>query len=192
VLERGRKWVCRCDCGTICEKPPYMVTFSPEISSCGCIIREAREHERAKWQEQATQRQEDEQRRKAELTAHRVKLRQHRHEFRGTYTSWTGMHSRCYDAYCPSYKHYGARGIQVCERWHRRNKDGFANFAADMGKRPLGYSIERVSVNGNYTPHNCEWIPLRQQGCNTRATSRTATRKIVLKIRQGVTMHHAS
>ena len=33
VLEQGREWVCRCDCGTIVLRRPKLVTFIPEMSS---------------------------------------------------------------------------------------------------------------------------------------------------------------
>jgi hypothetical protein len=155
-------------------------------------MREAGQRARQQDRERAQQRQAEAHKQKLELQRKRELRRQERRELSGAYSSWRAMHDRCYDAYNPSYKSYGARGIQVCERWHRRNKAGFANFASDMGKKPQGYSIERVNVNGNYTPHNCKWIPLRQQGCNTRATERTATRKIVLNVCRGVTALDAS
>jgi len=61
------------------------------------------------------------------------------------------------------YQYYGARGIHVCRRWKT-----FANFLADMGERPPGYSLERKNVNKGYSPANCEWIPQSQQAKNRR------------------------
>jgi hypothetical protein len=37
-----------------------------------------------------------------------------------------------------------------------------------MGEMPVGYSLERIDVNKNYCPENCEWIPKGQQPDNTR------------------------
>jgi len=83
----------------------------------------------------------------------------------GTYQSWSAMKERCYNPKNPNYKYYGARGIRVCFRWRKR----FENFLADMGLRPDGkMSIERLDVNGNYTPSNCCWIPHADQSKNRR------------------------
>lgn len=39
-----------------------------------------------------------------------------------------------------------------------------------MGPCPDGYSIERIDVDGNYSPENCKWIPLPSQAINRRTT----------------------
>lgn len=80
------------------------------------------------------------------------------------YVVWLGMRQRCSNPKHVDYKNYGGRGIVVCRRWNR-----FENFLADMGRRPVGHSIERVDVNGNYTPADCKWIPTREQSKNKRS-----------------------
>ena len=79
------------------------------------------------------------------------------------------MRRRCNNPNHLRFKDYGGRGIKVCKRW-----DLFENFLADMGRRPKGYSIERINVNGNYTPSNCKWIPKRDQSKNRRPRSEWA------------------
>jgi hypothetical protein len=77
------------------------------------------------------------------------------------------MRQRCFNPNCNDYKYYGARGITVCKRWLK-----FANFFADMGVRPRGYTIDRINNDGNYTPKNCRWATHSQQMKNKRRSSR--------------------
>jgi hypothetical protein len=66
----------------------------------------------------------------------------------------------------PEYRSW-ERGIVVCDRWLM-----FENFLEDMGERPsLQYSIERIDVNGNYTPENCKWATHSEQ-CRNRRNNR--------------------
>lgn len=81
------------------------------------------------------------------------------------YNVWCHMKARCQRVTDPDFRHYGGRGIKVCERWQ-----SFEAFYADMGDRPEGHSIERKDTNGNYEPSNCEWIPATEQPRNTRRT----------------------
>jgi hypothetical protein len=71
------------------------------------------------------------------------------------------MRKRCSNPNDARFKHYGGRGIRVCERW-----DSFERFFADMGPRPPGYSIERINNDGNYEPGNCKWLPKTEQAKN--------------------------
>jgi hypothetical protein len=77
------------------------------------------------------------------------------------YNSWSAMLARC----CRPHKHYGARGISVCDQWKRN----FPQFLADMGPRPDGMSLDRwPNVNGNYEPGNCRWATVKEQNRNKR------------------------
>jgi hypothetical protein len=74
------------------------------------------------------------------------------------------MLNRCRNPNVTEYKHYGGRGIKVCERWLT-----FENFLADMGDmcgRALGRTIERINNDGDYEPHNVRWATYRDQGRN--------------------------
>jgi len=76
------------------------------------------------------------------------------------------MIQRCTNSNRDDYKHYGGRGIKVCERWRK----SFAAFLADMGERPgPDYSLDRKENDGNYEPDNVRWATQAKQGRNRRS-----------------------
>lgn len=83
----------------------------------------------------------------------------------GTYKTWRSMLIRCYNPSNRSYKFYGKKGINVCDRW----RNSFENFLEDMGNKPdNSYTIDCIDVNGNYEPSNCKWSTKIEQGNNRR------------------------
>jgi hypothetical protein len=81
------------------------------------------------------------------------------------HSTWDEMRRRCNYPNHLAYKHYGGRGISVCERW-----DWFPNFVEDMGERPEGMTLDRIDNDGNYEPDNCHWATDPEQSRNRRNT----------------------
>lgn len=82
------------------------------------------------------------------------------------YREWAGMIARCTNKKLRSYKHYGAKGINVCGEW----KNSFVSFYkwATQNGYANDLTIERKDFCGDYCPENCSWIPKSEQGRNTR------------------------
>lgn len=92
-----------------------------------------------------------------------------KHGMEGTriYNTWAQMLARCNNLKSTSYKHYGAKGIKVCERWH-----DFVNFYADMGDKPEGQTLDRIDNSKGYEPGNVRWATWKQQNRNKPITKR--------------------
>lgn len=95
------------------------------------------------------------------------------------YRIWWMMHVRTEDPRHEAYKHYGGRGIRVCEEWHKsRGEEGFRAFLEFVGPRPSpGHSIDRVDNDLGYQPYQADgvtrqvrWATAKEQRANQRPT----------------------
>ena len=138
------KWICRCECGKIVEVGGYELK-SGNTKSCGCWNKEVRH---------------------TNPTTHGLSKTR-------LYRIWRAMKERCYNPHNKRYKHYGGRGIKVCDEW-RNDFMVFREWALKNGydeTAPYGQcTIERVNNDEGYFPFNCVWTTLQEQAWNKQYT----------------------
>lgn len=90
------------------------------------------------------------------------------------------MRTRCLNPNFKEFKHYGGRGITICEEWvnpeivalgrHGRVTKGwlaFKNWAMLNGYKD-DLTLDRIDNNKGYSPDNCRWVTMKVQCNNTR------------------------
>ena len=85
-----------------------------------------------------------------------------------THVSWRNMIQRCTNPKHDQYKDYGGRDIVVCDEW----RNSFQRFVMDMGKRPIGKTLDRRDSDGPYRRQNCRWADAKSQAENRRKPSK--------------------
>lgn len=83
------------------------------------------------------------------------------------YGVWSSMIQRCTNPNVKCYRHYGGRGIKVCDRWRR----SFRAFADDVEERPSPrHTLDRIDNDGDYEPGNVRWATKSEQRINARGS----------------------
>lgn len=138
---KKRMMSCLCKCGSV-KSISLSDIMSNRTKSCGC-------YSRIRAREKAIKRNT-------------------MHGMYGTpeYSAWMSMKKRCLNPQHHYFKHYGGRGITICESWIK----SFIRFFNDMGERPSpNHSLDRIDNNNGYCKDNCRWATKKQQGRNKRS-----------------------
>ena len=139
-INRGKAFLCRCDCGNESIVPLYSLK-NGGTKSCGCLNSEVQSKFMIKYSTKHGKSKSPE------------------------YKVWKGMKNRCNNPRATGYENYGGRGIKVCKRWD----DSFENFIKDMGERPNeNYQIDRIDNDKGYAPNNCKWVTPSENSLNKR------------------------
>lgn len=85
---------------------------------------------------------------------------------------YSDMKRRCYDPKFPEYKHYGAKGIGMCQEWKDSPK-AYVDWCMAHGWKP-GLSVDRIDNSKGYSPDNCRIADDFQQA-NNKSNNRRVT-----------------
>lgn len=131
-------WLCRCDCGK------ETIVRGAELNnghtkSCGCYHRD-------------------------ELIKRSTTHGMAKHPLS---IIWSHIIQRTCNPKNAAFKHYGGRGITVCESW-KKDSCSFIRWALRNGYK-AGLTIDRINNNEGYNPSNCRWVNMKTQSRNRRS-----------------------
>lgn len=138
IKTKRTEWICLCDCG----KNTVVETSklkSGHTKSCGCLQKK---------------------------TASKIR-KTHGDSRTPLYVRWCGIKQRCINEKHSAYKHYGARGISLCDEWLEYQP--FKKWALENGYRQ-DLELDRINNNEGYSPQNCRWVDKPTNSLNKRTS----------------------
>jgi len=91
------------------------------------------------------------------------------------YRRWQNMKARCYNPNHHLWKHYGGRGITVCNEW-LNNSSAYIEFISSLpNAEEKGCTIDRINNDKNYDRNNIRWATHSQQMLNRRGSGRNTS-----------------
>lgn len=138
-------WECVCDCGEHCVSAGYNLR-SGKKTDCG-------NHKREKISESN---------KKHGLYGSRI------------HSIYYNMKNRCYNPKYYLFRHYGGKGVTVCEEWMGdAGIENFYKWSIENGYQET-LSIDRIDNAKGYSPDNCRWTTMKDQQ-NNRTNNRRIT-----------------
>lgn len=125
----GAKWLCKCECGNDKIVQARDMIYG-KINSCDGFLHRSGEGNRNY---------------------------KHGKSYDKLYVLWSDIKDRCFNSNAKHYKHYGGRGITICQEWLNFEtfySDIFPLYQEAKNKFQGRLTIDRINFDGNYEKSN--------------------------------------